>query len=99
MLQPVVRRSWGPKGCPPVMYCWDRRDRLSVIGALSRSAGRKRIGLYFVVYERNVTAEEVELFVRDVQRSLGRKLIARPPRPCSATDGFGSSGCRRTPRT
>jgi len=75
MLQPVVRRSWGPKGCPPVMYCWDRRDRLSVIGALSRSAGRKRIGLYFVVYERNVTAEEVELFVRDVQRSLGRKLI------------------------
>jgi len=75
MLQPVVRRSWGPKGCPPVMYCWDRRDRLSVIGALSRSARRKRIGLYFGVYERNVTAEEVEAFVRDVQRSLGRKLI------------------------
>lgn len=75
MLQPVVRRSWGPKGCSPVMYCWDRRDRLSVIGALSLAARNRRIGLYFVVYERNVTAEEVEAFLRDVQRSLGRKLI------------------------
>ena len=58
-----------------MMYCWDRRDRLSVIGALSLAARNRRIGLYFVVYERNVTAEEVEAFLRDVQRSLGRKLI------------------------
>jgi transposase len=75
MLQPVVRRSWGPKGCPPIVYSWDRRDRLSVIGALSLAARNHRIGLYFVVYERNVTAEEVKAFLRDVQRSLGRKLI------------------------
>jgi transposase len=57
------------------MYCWDRHERLSVIGALSVAARRRRIGLYFVVYERNVTAEEVEAFLRDVQRSLGRRLI------------------------
>jgi len=75
MRQPVVRRSWGPKGCPPILYSWDRRDRLSVIGALSLAARNRRIGLYFVVYERNVTAEEVETFLRNVQRSLGRKLI------------------------
>jgi len=75
MLQPVVRRSWGPKGCPPVMYSWDRRDRLSVIAGLSLSARKRRIGLYFVVYEQNVTAEEVEAFLRDVQRSLDRRLI------------------------
>jgi len=76
MLQPVVRRSWGPEGCPPVMYCWDRHDRLSVIGALSLAPRKRRIGLYFVVYERNVTAEDVEPFLRDVQRSLRRKVIA-----------------------
>ena len=57
------------------MYCWDRHDRLSVIGALSLSARRRRVGLYFVIYERNVAAEEVEAFLRDVQRSLGRRLI------------------------
>jgi transposase len=75
MLQPVVRRTWAPKAQTPVMYSWDRRDRLSVIGALSLSARKRRIGLYFVVYERNVTSEEVEAFLRDVQRSLGRELI------------------------
>jgi len=75
MLQPVVRRNWGPRGCPPVLYCWDRHDRLSVIGALSLTARRRRVGLYFVMYERNVTAEEVKAFLRQVQRSLGRKLI------------------------
>jgi transposase len=58
------------------MYCWDRHDRLSVIGALSLAPRKRRIGLYFVVYERNVTAEDVEPFLRDVQRSLRRKVIA-----------------------
>jgi transposase len=75
MLQPLVRRTWAPQGQTPVMYSWDRHDRLSVIGGLSLSAERRRIGLYFVVYEHNITAEQVEAFVRDVQRSLGRKLI------------------------
>ena len=75
MLQPVVRRSWGPRGCPPVMYCWDRRDRLSVIAGLSLATRRRRVGLYFLVRRRNVTAAEVEAFLRGVQRSLGRKLI------------------------
>ena len=57
------------------MYCWDRHDRLSVIAALSLSARKRRVGLYFSVHEKNVTADEVEGFLRQVQRSLGRKLI------------------------
>jgi len=57
------------------MYCWDRHDRLSVIAALSLAAKRKRIGLYFAVHEKNVTADEIEAFLRKVQRSLGRRLI------------------------
>ena len=75
MLSPLVRRTWAPEGQTPLMYCWDRHDRLSVIAALSRSARRRRIGLYFAVHQKNVTAEEVEAFLRQVQRSLGRKLI------------------------
>ena len=75
MLQPLVRRTWSPKAQTPVMYSWDRRDRLSVIAGLSLSAWKKRVGLYFAIHEKNVTAEETEEFLRNVQRSLGRKLI------------------------
>jgi len=75
MLQPLVRRSWGPAGCPPVLYCWDRHDRLSVIGALSLSARRRRIGLYFAVQECNVTAQDVQRFLRQLRRHLRRDVI------------------------
>ena len=75
MLQPLVRRTWAPKAQTPVMYSWDRHDRLSVIAGLSVSAGNRRIGLYFAVHDRNIKAEEVEAFLRQVQRALRRKLI------------------------
>ena len=75
MLQPLVRRTWAPQGQTPVMYSWDRHDRLSVIAGLTLSARSGRIGLYFGIHKKNVTAEEVEMFLRQVQRSLGRKLI------------------------
>jgi putative transposase len=75
MLQPLVRRTWAPRGQTPVLYAWDRHDRLSVIGALSQAPRNRRVGLYFAVQNRNVTAEDVVAFLRQVQRSLGRKLI------------------------
>lgn len=75
MLQPLVRRTWAPSGQTPVMYSWDRHDRLSAIAAVSLAARRRRIGLYFAVYEHNVTAEEVEAFLREVRRHLRRRLI------------------------
>ena len=75
MLQPLVRRTWAPAGQTPVMYSWDRHDRLSVIAGLSLSARRRRIGLYFAVHEKNVKAQEAEAFLRQLQRSLGKKLI------------------------
>ena len=75
MLQPLVRRTWAPKAKTPVMCCWDRHDRLSVIAGLSMSARGRRIGLCFAVHDRNVKAEEFEAFLRQVQRALRRKLI------------------------
>lgn len=75
MLQPLVRRTWAPRGQTPVMYCWDRHDRLSVIAALTLSARRRRIGLYWTIHPRNLTADEVEAFLRDLQRHLGRRLV------------------------
>lgn len=75
MLQPLVRRTWAPQGQTPVMYSWDRHDRLSVIAAVSLSTMVRRVGLYFAIHDKNVTAEKFEMFLRQVQRSLGRKLI------------------------
>jgi len=75
MLQPLVRRTWAPRGQTPVMYCWDRHDRLSVIAGLSLAAKRRTIGLYFAVHDKNVTSEDVDVFLRHVQRQLGRTLI------------------------
>ena len=75
MLAPLVRRTWAPRGQTPVMYSWDRHDRLSVIATLSVSARRRRIGLYFATHEKNIKAEEAEAFLRQLQRSLGRRLI------------------------
>lgn len=75
MLQPLVRRTWAPRGQTPVMYCWDRHDRLSVVAGLTLAARRTRLGLYFGVHNHNITAEELETFVRDVQRNLRRPLI------------------------
>lgn len=75
MLQPLVRRTWAPRGQTPVMYSWDRRDRLSVIAGLSRSARQRKLGLYFALQKQNIRAEDVVRFLRQVQRSLGRRLI------------------------
>jgi len=74
MLQPLVRRTWAPKGQRPVMYCWDRHDRLSVIAGLTVSAQRHRIGLYFAFHDRNVKTEEVEAFLRGCGHLLWERL-------------------------
>ncbi|GMU20639.1 MAG: hypothetical protein AMXMBFR13_07360 [Phycisphaerae bacterium] len=74
MLQPAVRRTWAPKGETPVMYCWDRLDRLSVLGGLILAPRATRLGLYLGVHGRNITAPALETFLRDVRRQLRRPL-------------------------
>ena len=95
MLQPLVRRTWAPRGERPVMYCWDRRDRLSVIAGLTLSARQHRVGLYFAIHRHNVRTAEVERFVRQVQRQVGRPLIVvmdRLPAHRSAAKRLGRDG-------
>lgn len=75
MLQPLVRRTWAPRGERPVMYSWDRHDRLSVIAGLTLSAKRHRVGLYFAIHDQNIKTDEVEQFIRDVKRQVRRELI------------------------
>jgi len=75
MLQPLVRRTWAPKGCTPIPYSWDRRDRLSVISALTVSPQRRRLGLYFALHEHNIRTPDVEVFVAELLQHVPRGLI------------------------
>lgn len=75
MLQPLRRRTWAPRGQTPVQYAWDRHDRFSVLGALSLAPWALRIGLYFQLFDHNITAAEVVEFVKQLHRQLGRQLI------------------------
>lgn len=75
MLQPVVRRTLAPRGHTPVLDCWDRHDRLSVISALSLAPQRQRLGLYFDIHDHNIRADDVYRFIQSVRGRLRRKII------------------------
>lgn len=75
MLQPVVRRTWAPRGETPVLNCWDRHDRLSAISAVSLSPQRRRLGLYFDVVDHNIVTDDFVQFVAHLVRRIGRPII------------------------
>ncbi len=75
MLQPTVRRTWAPKGQTPIHYSWDRRDRLSVISAITISPLRHRLGLYFDIFDYNIVTDDFEQFVAAVLQHHPRGII------------------------
>lgn len=75
MLQPLVRRTWAPRGQTPVQYSWDRHDRLSAISAITVAPLRRRLGLYFQLHDHNIRFDDVIAFLCLVHRHLQRKLL------------------------
>jgi transposase len=75
MLQPVVRRTWAPRGQTPIHYSWDRHDRCSVISSLTISPLSRRLGLYFDLEDHNITNEDVFDHLVELRRKLGRDLV------------------------
>ncbi len=73
MLTPTVRRTWAPQGETPLLSCWDRRDRLSAISAITVSPQRARLNFSFTLLpdNANVTAADVVAFLRHLKRELG----------------------------
>lgn len=74
-LRPVNRRTWAPRAQTPVQRAWDRDDRQSVIGTLTLSPTRCRIGTPFQIYQANIRADNVVDFVRQLRKQLQRPLI------------------------
>ena len=59
----------------PVQYASQRHDRLSVIGSLSLSPRRRRIGMTFQVHDENIRTPHAVAYLRQLHRELRRPLI------------------------
>lgn len=77
MLQPLVRRSWAARGQTPVIRCWNRRDRLSVIAAIlvPPSRERHRLNAVFRIHTRNIKSPEATEFLRILERHARGPLV------------------------
>jgi len=53
-----------------------RRDKISVISAISVSPRRQRLGLYYLLFFNNIGQEEVGLFLQELLRHLRGPVIA-----------------------
>jgi transposase len=85
MLRPLVRRSWALRGQTPILRCWDRRDRLSVIGGIivpssalrthDRAAQPHRLSAVFRIHPRNIKTPQATEFLRVLDRHVRGPLI------------------------
>jgi transposase len=75
LLIPSVRKTWAPRGQTPLLRCWQRHDRLSVISAVSVSPRRRRLGLYYRLHTTNIRQPAVCAFLRHLLRHLRGEVI------------------------
>ena len=76
-LNPLVRRTWAPKGQTPVLEAdGGHRKKVSVIGGISVSPERQRLGFYFATEPDGFyTAEKVVEYLRDLLKHLRGNVI------------------------
>jgi transposase len=75
-LNPIVRRTWSPRGQTPILDAWDRRDRISAISTISVSPKARRLGLQFDLLPDNTTvhAEDIVAYLKRLKEELGPRL-------------------------
>jgi len=75
LLIPTVLKTWAPRGQTPLLRHRTRRDKVSVISAVSVSPRRQRLGLYFRLYKDNLNQVRVCEFVRQLLRHLRGAVV------------------------
>jgi hypothetical protein len=73
-LYPVLRRTWAPKGQTPVVPVWHRKEKPSVLGALSVSP-RGKIRVWWEVQRTAFKTADFVAFLRHLRRQIGRPLL------------------------
>jgi transposase len=76
-LTPTVRRTLAPRGRTPVLPCWDRRDKMAAISAITLSPRWHLPGLYFRLLpdKQNFHGEEVVDFLKQLRQHLRRFTV------------------------
>jgi transposase len=76
-LTPTVRRTLAPRGHTPILPCWDKRDKISAISAITLSPQQMHPALFFELLpdKQNFHGEEVVAFLKDLKRHLGRFTV------------------------
>jgi len=74
---PTVRRTWAPRGQTPILRHRTRsHKKVSAIGGLSISPGRRHLGLYLHWHpDKNITGTEVIAYLHDLLRHLRGHVI------------------------
>jgi putative transposase len=74
LMTPFVAKTWGLRGRTPVLPHRARHhQKVSVVGAVTLSPGRRRCGLYFNTHlNASVNDRKVAAFLRDLLRHLRR---------------------------
>lgn len=76
LLNPLVRRTLAPKGQTPILRLAGRRQKVSVMAALSLSPNRGRFGLYFrTIQDGYFQTEHVATFLRDLLYHFRGRVI------------------------
>ena len=70
-----MRKTWAPIGRTPILRQSYRHDRVSVISAVTISAVRQWIGMYFRCHRDNVRGEQVVEFLRYLLRHLHGRVV------------------------
>jgi transposase len=76
-LNPLVRRTWAPRGRTPSLTCFGRhRDKVSTIAAISVAPLRRRVGLHWRTDPKHyIDAAAVVEFLRGLLRRLRGRVI------------------------
>jgi transposase len=76
-LTPTVRRTLAPRGQTPVLPCWDRRDKISAISAVTLTPRRHLPGLAFWLLpdRKNFRGAEVVAFLRQLRALMPRFTV------------------------
>jgi len=84
MLTPLLRRTFAPRGQPPITKVVNPHGRISVIGAMAVSPVRRHFRLCFHALpdNENVLGHSVAQFIRDVQTSIGGPITLIWDRYC-----------------
>jgi len=75
MLMGTVCKTWAPRGETPQIRYRYKHNRISVISGLSVSPRRRRLGLYYQMYDHNICAMEACRFLRSLLQHLRGHVV------------------------